>query len=81
MAEEGPGFYEFFVAQFLSTHGTRTLPVLVCNALQFDVDPIVTAVSAVLIALTVLALALVATVRKLGGHRHGQNALPVEPLT
>jgi putative spermidine/putrescine transport system permease protein len=74
-------FDEFFIAQFMSTPDTRTLPVLVFNALQFDVDPTVTAVSAVLIALAVLALALVALVRKLGGHRDGQNALPVEPLT
>ncbi|MET9793882.1 ABC transporter permease, partial [Streptomyces canus] len=74
-------FDEFFIAQFLSTPDTRTLPVLVFNALQFDVDPTVTAVSAVLIALAILALALVALVRRLGGHRDGQNALPVEPLT
>ncbi|GGX18364.1 hypothetical protein [Streptomyces lomondensis] len=69
-------FDEFFIAQFLSTPDTRTLPVLVFNALQYDVDPTVTAISAVLIA-----LALVAAVRKLGGHRNGQGALPVEPLT
>lgn len=75
-------FDEFFIAQFLSTPDTRTLPVLVFNALQFDVDPTVTAVSAVLIALAILALALVAVVRKLGGHRHEQQGvLPVEPLT
>ncbi|MET9871452.1 ABC transporter permease, partial [Streptomyces sp. NPDC006386] len=73
-------FDEFFIAQFLSTPDTRTLPVLVFNALQFDVDPTVTAVSAVLIALAILALALVAAVRKLGGHRNG-GTLPVEPLT
>ncbi|AXE83675.1 ABC transporter permease subunit [Streptomyces sp. Go-475] len=35
-------FDEFFIAQFLSTPDTRTLPVLVFNALQFDVDPTVT---------------------------------------
>ncbi|MFD3619799.1 ABC transporter permease [Streptomyces sp. NPDC058676] len=74
-------FDEFFIAQFMSTPDTRTLPVLVFNALQFDVDPTVTAVSAVLIALAILALALVAVVRKLGGHRDGQGLLPVEPLT
>jgi putative spermidine/putrescine transport system permease protein len=75
-------FDEFFIAQFLSTPDTRTLPVLVFNALQFDVDPTVTAVSAVLIALAILALALVALVRKLGGHRNSQGGvLPVEPLS
>lgn len=76
-------FDEFFIAQFMSTPDTRTLPVLVFNALQFDVDPTVTAVSAVLIALAVTALALVALVRKLGGVKHQQQGtvLPVEPLT
>jgi putative spermidine/putrescine transport system permease protein len=75
-------FDEFFIAQFMSTPDTRTLPVLVFNALQFDVDPTVTAVSAVLIALAITALALVALVRKLGGQRHQQagGLLPTEPL-
>ncbi|WP_425838093.1 ABC transporter permease [Streptomyces fractus] len=62
-------FDEFFIAQFLSTAGTRTLPVEVFNALQYDMDPTVTAISTVLIALTATALALVAVVRKLSGGR------------
>lgn len=62
-------FDEFFIAQFLSTAQTRTLPVVVFNALQYDMDPTVTAISTVLIALTATALALVAVVRKLGGGR------------
>ncbi|MFJ5998856.1 ABC transporter permease [Streptomyces sp. NPDC092370] len=62
-------FDEFFIAQFPSTPDTRTLPVLVFNALRFDVDPTVTAVSAVLIALAILALALVAAGRLSPGAR------------
>ncbi|MGW6403626.1 ABC transporter permease [Streptomyces sp. NPDC055134] len=73
-------FDEFFVAQFLSTAQTTTLPVEVFNALQFDVDPTVTAISAVLIALAVLALALVAAVRKLGSGQD-EGALPAEVLS
>ncbi|MER5211853.1 ABC transporter permease [Streptomyces sp. NPDC002838] len=74
-------FDEFFIAQFLSTADTRTLPIEVFNALQFDVDPTVTAISSVLIGLSVLALALVATARRLGGTRDSQGALPVETVT
>ncbi|MFI5877058.1 hypothetical protein ACIBAH_32295 [Streptomyces sp. NPDC051445] len=60
---------------------TRALPVLVSNAPRFDVAPTVTAVSAVLIAPGVLALASVALVRRLGGHRDGQNVLLLKPVT
>ncbi|MFJ5222759.1 hypothetical protein [Streptomyces sp. NPDC088400] len=43
-------------------------------------DPTVTAISAVLIALAVVALALVAAVRRLGGSRE-RGVLPVDPTT
>jgi putative spermidine/putrescine transport system permease protein len=73
-------FDEFFISQFLSSVDTTTLPVQVYNVLQYDVDPSVTAVSALLIAVAVLALALVAIVRRLGSGKQG-GLLPVEPVT
>ncbi|WP_055552364.1 ABC transporter permease [Streptomyces sp. NBRC 110028] len=66
-------FDEFFISQFLSSATTVTLPVQVFNALSYDVDPSVTAVSAVLIAIAVLALVLVGLVRWIGSGR--QHAL------
>ncbi|WP_063734723.1 ABC transporter permease [Streptomyces sp. RTd22] len=66
-------FDEFFISQFLSSANTVTLPVQVFNALSYDVDPSVTAVSAVLIAFAVLALVLVGLVRWIGSGR--QHAL------
>ncbi|MEU6147687.1 ABC transporter permease subunit [Streptomyces sp. NPDC047081] len=72
-------FDEFFIAQFLSTVNTVTLPVQVFNVLQYNVDPSVTAISAILIAIAVLALALVAVVRRLGGSGDRTGLLPTEP--
>lgn len=72
-------FDEFFISQFLSSVDTVTLPVQVFNVLQFDVDPSVTAISAVLIAIAVLALVLVAAVRRLGGAGKQDGLLPTEP--
>ncbi|MFI0816605.1 ABC transporter permease [Streptomyces sp. NPDC021098] len=66
-------FDEFFISQFLSSAGTVTLPVQVFNALSYDVDPSVTAISAVLIAFAVVALVLVGLVRWIGSGR--QHAL------
>ncbi|UOB11625.1 ABC transporter permease [Streptomyces sp. HP-A2021] len=66
-------FDEFYISQFLSSVDTVTLPVQVYNSLTFDIDPSVTAVSAILIAFAVLALGLVALVRWLGSGR--QNSL------
>ncbi|MGP4043778.1 ABC transporter permease [Streptomyces sp. 2A115] len=72
-------FDEFFISMFLSSVDTVTLPVQVFNVLQFDVDPSVTAISAVLIAVAVQALALVAAVRRLGGAGKQDGLLPTEP--
>ncbi|MFJ4820380.1 ABC transporter permease [Streptomyces sp. NPDC088801] len=66
-------FDEFYISQFLSSVDTVTLPVQVYNSLTFDIDPSVTAISAILIAFAVLALGLVALVRWLGSGR--QNSL------
>lgn len=70
-------FDEFFISQFLSSVDTITLPVQVFNVLQFDVDPSVTAVAALLIAVALVALGLVAVVRKFGTGKEG-GLLPVE---
>ncbi|WP_158852098.1 ABC transporter permease [Saccharothrix deserti] len=70
-------FDEFFISQFLSSVDTTTLPVQVFNVLQYDVDPSVTAVAALLIAVAVLALAVVGVVRKLGSDKQS-GLLPVE---
>jgi putative spermidine/putrescine transport system permease protein len=66
-------FDEFYISQFLSTVDTVTLPVRIYNSLTFEIDPSVTAISAILIAFATLALTLVATVRWLGTGR--QNSL------
>jgi putative spermidine/putrescine transport system permease protein len=73
-------FDEFFIAQFLSSGTTVTLPVQMFNSLAFDIDPTVTAISAVLIAFAVLALVLVALMRWLGSGRQS-GLLSVETTT
>ncbi|TDC42586.1 ABC transporter permease [Micromonospora sp. KC213] len=70
-------FDEFFISQFLASGDTVTLPVQVFNSLTFDIDPSVTAISALLIAAALLALVLVALVRWLGSGRRG-SLLSVE---
>jgi len=62
-------FDEFYISQFLSSVDTVTLPVRVYNSLTFEIDPSVTAISAILIAFAILALGLVALVRWLGSGR------------
>ncbi|MEU9227888.1 ABC transporter permease [Streptomyces massasporeus] len=73
-------FDEFYISQFLSSVDTVTLPVQIYNSLTFDIDPSVTAVSAILIAGAILALALVALVRWLGSGRQ-DSLLSVETAT
>src|SRR5918992_299076 len=70
-------FDEFYISQFLSSVDTVTLPVQVYNSLTFEIDPSVTAISAILIAFAILALGLVALVRWLGSGRQG-SLLSVE---
>ena len=72
-------FDEFFIAQFLSNVDTVTLPVQVFNVLQYNVDPSVTAVAAVIIAVALVALAVVGVVRRLSSGKAG-GLLPVEPV-
>ncbi|AZM61101.1 MULTISPECIES: ABC transporter permease [unclassified Streptomyces] len=71
-------FDEFFISQFLSSVDTVTLPVQVFNVLQFDVDPTVTAISAILIGVAVVALALIGVVRRLSGTGKQDGLLPVD---
>jgi putative spermidine/putrescine transport system permease protein len=73
-------FDEFYISQFLSSVDTVTLPVQVYNSLTFDIDPSVTAISAILIAFAILALALAALVRWLGTGRQN-SLLSVETAT
>jgi putative spermidine/putrescine transport system permease protein len=73
-------FDEFYISQFLSSVDTVTLPVQIYNSLTFDIDPSVTAISAILIALAILALAVVALVRWLGSGRQ-DSLLSVENTT
>ncbi|MFF7391284.1 ABC transporter permease [Streptomyces scabiei] len=70
-------FDEFYISQFLSSVDTVTLPVQVYNSLTFEIDPSVTAVSALLTAFAILALGLVALVRWIGSGRQG-SLLSVE---
>ncbi|MFE9017188.1 ABC transporter permease [Streptomyces sp. NPDC007808] len=70
-------FDEFYISQFLSSVDTVTLPVQVYNSLTFEIDPSVTAVSAILIAFAILALGLVALVRWIGSGRQ-DSLLSVE---
>src|SRR3954454_752233 len=70
-------FDEFYISQFLSSVDTVTLPVQVYNSLTFEIDPSVTAISAILIAFAILALGLVALVRWLGTGRQ-ESLLSVE---
>ncbi|MDX3697585.1 ABC transporter permease [Streptomyces europaeiscabiei] len=70
-------FDEFYISQFLSSVDTVTLPVQVYNSLTFEIDPSVTAISAILIAFAIVALGLVALVRWLGSGRQ-ESLLSVE---
>ncbi|MDX3517185.1 ABC transporter permease [Streptomyces scabiei] len=73
-------FDEFYISQFLSSVDTVTLPVQIYNSLTFDIDPSVTAISAILIGFAILALVLVAVVRWLGSGRQ-DSLLSVETAT
>jgi putative spermidine/putrescine transport system permease protein len=71
-------FDEFFVAMFLASPESQTLPIRIFGALQYEIDPTVTAISAMLIALAVIGLAVVAAVRWMLGVRGGASAATLE---
>jgi putative spermidine/putrescine transport system permease protein len=52
-------FDEFFIALFLSTPTFQTLPVRIWSTLQYQIEPSVTAISTLLIGMTVGALVIV----------------------
>ena len=56
-------FDEFFIALFLSTPTFQTLPIRIWSTLQYQIEPSVTAISTVLIAMTVGALLIVQLLR------------------
>jgi putative spermidine/putrescine transport system permease protein len=53
-------FDELLMALFLSGPGTQTIPVRIWNAVQFQLDPSVAAVSAILLLVSIVALGLAA---------------------
>jgi putative spermidine/putrescine transport system permease protein len=68
-------FDEFFIAQFMASPETVTLPIRIFNALQYTIDPTVTAVSALLIALTTLTLMLVLLTQRIASGQQGASGL------
>jgi putative spermidine/putrescine transport system permease protein len=64
-------FDELVVALFVSGVGGQTLPVRIWNSLTLEVEPTIAAVSTVLIAVTLLVLALDAVMRSLAARRAG----------
>ena len=56
-------FDEFFIALFLSTPTFQTLPVRIWSTLQYQIEPSVTAISTLLIGMTVGALVIVQLLR------------------
>jgi len=56
-------FDEFFIALFLSSPTLQTLPIRIWNSLQYQIEPSVTAVSTLLIALTVGGLGIAQLLR------------------
>lgn len=57
-------FDELLLSLFLSSTQTQTLPVLIWNAVAFQLDPTIAAVSAILILISVFALALAQLARR-----------------
>jgi putative spermidine/putrescine transport system permease protein len=51
-------FDELLVAMFMAGHGDQTLPVRIWSAVQFQLDPGIAAISALLVLLSVAALLL-----------------------
>ena len=60
-------FDELVISLFLAGVRAETLPVRIWNSLLLEVEPTIAAVSTLLIAVTALALAIDATLRKLRG--------------
>ena len=64
-------FDDFYTSFFVSGAGTTTLPLYVFSSLRFGVSPIVNAVAAMVLALTVAAVVLAYAVLRRSGGRPG----------
>jgi putative spermidine/putrescine transport system permease protein len=62
-------FDEIVIAIFLSTPDVSTLPKRMWDAIRFEVDPTIAAISTLLVLLTVVVLLAAATVQQLVGRR------------
>jgi hypothetical protein len=71
-------FDEFFIAQFLASPDRQTDPARIFGALQYEIDPTVTANSAMLIAVAVIGLGVVSAVRWMLGFRGGARGATLE---
>lgn len=69
-------FDDFYTSFFVSGAGTTTLPLYVFSSLRFGVSPIVNAVAAMVLALTVAAVVLAYVVLRRSGGRPG-GVLPL----
>jgi putative spermidine/putrescine transport system permease protein len=61
---------EVVVSIFMSTPGVETLPVKIWAALRQDLSPVIAAASSILIAITVLLMALAASLTKDAAKSH-----------
>jgi ABC-type spermidine/putrescine transport system permease subunit II len=57
-------FDELVISLFLTNVGTQTLPVRIWNSLHLEIEPTIAAVSAFLIGITALVLAIDAVLRR-----------------
>jgi putative spermidine/putrescine transport system permease protein len=71
-------FDELLISLFLAGVRAQTLPVRIWNSLNLQVEPTIAAVSAFLIGVTALVLAVDAILRHQRGRRRRLRALPIE---
>ena len=66
--EDDEPFDELIIALFLSGARAQTLPVRIWNSLHLEIEPVIAAVSAFLIAVTGVVLLVDGAVRRLRAH-------------
>src|SRR5260221_4790791 len=71
-------FDELLISLFLAGVRAQTLPVRIWNSLNLQVEPTIAAVSAFLIGVTALVLAVDGILRHQRGRRRSLKALPIE---
>jgi spermidine/putrescine transport system permease protein len=64
-------FDDFYTSFFVSGAGTTTLPLYVFSSLRFGVSPVVNAIAAMMLALTIAAIVLAYAVLRRSGGRSG----------